>query len=117
MKKYLKLSFLTFALVYGMNCSYGQDGNINAKDIAIKKTESLKTIMNLDNQQQKHLIYLFQTNEMLKNKLASQNTDGVIYLKGLRDIEKKEELRIKDILNDEQIKLFLENKEKLQSGN
>ena len=106
-----------FAFIFGTQSNYAQQETFNANELAIKKTEGLKMIMDLDNEQQKSLINLFQSNEELKTKLASQTRDGVIHLKRLAAIEQKEETKLKEILNEKQFNLFLENKKKLQGEN
>ena len=112
MKKYATLCFFAFAFIVGTQFNFAQQETFNANELAIKKTESLKMIMDLDNEQQNQLIYLFQSNEELKNQISKQTRDGVISLKRLKAIENKEEAKLKQVLSEKQYNIYLENKKK-----
>lgn len=108
MKKYFTLCAFALAMLFTTN-TFAQE-KFNANEIAIKKVEKLKTIMDLDSKQQAKIIAVYEDYENLAHKIKSQTRDGVIHLKRMRSMEEKVENNIQDILNEKQYKIYQEHK-------
>jgi predicted transcriptional regulator len=112
MKKYFNLCLLVLAFVLTTQSSFAQK-RLDPNEIAIKKTEQLKTVMDLSNDQQKELIKLFQSFEEIENKFKSQSNEGVINQSRKEGLDKKLDYKLQHLLNEKQYKIYLKNRDLL----
>ena len=113
MKKYAALFVFVFSLIFSLQTATAQD-KVNTNELAIKKVENLKKILNLNNDQQKQLVNLYETFENNKQKVAfEQSRDGVKQLKQERSLEEKLEEQLKGILDKQQYSTFVEYRKKV----
>jgi len=113
MKKYAALFVFVFSLVFSIQTTNAQD-KFNANELAIKKVENLKKVLNLNNDQHKQLVVLYQAFENNKKKAAfQQSRDGVKQLKQERNLQEKLDKKLQDVLNNEQFNTLIEYRKKM----
>lgn len=109
MKKYFTLCLFAFAMLFATQNTFAQEA-FNANESAIKKTEELKKIMDLTQDQQKQIIDLLTYNEGLKHELNEQKVkDGVVALKRFKVIEDNTNFKLKKILTEKQYTIYQES--------
>ena len=112
MKKYAVLCVFVLGLIFSTQINAQE--KIKIKEVAVKKVESFKQIMDISSAQQHQLLDLYFEFESNKQNVAStQARDGVQKLRDERSLEEKLESQLQNILNKKQYILYKQHQKKL----
>ena len=115
MKKYAALFVFIFSLAFSTQTATAQS-KINANELAIKKVENLKKVLNLNNDQLKQLVALYQAFENDKKATLEQSRDGVKQLKQERSLQENLDEKLKNVLDADQFDTLIKYRKKMYAA-